>query len=172
VLRILIGGLVAVAVVVLIAAFFPSGVETPAGPAQVIGAAVPDEVLATLDRGSLSLRSLRGHTVLLNVWATWCGPCRREMPALERLSVAQKGRLTIVAVDQGEDAATVQRFARRFGITFPIALDKDQRLGTALHLAGLPSSFFIDGDGIVRDGVDGEMTYALMLSKAGALSGQ
>jgi thiol-disulfide isomerase/thioredoxin len=104
--------------------------------------------------------------VLLNVWATWCGPCRREMPALERLAREQTGRLVVIAVDQGEAPATARDFAKRFGVTFPVAADPEQRLGTQLHLVGMPSSFFIDKKGVIREAIDGEMTYDVMLRKA------
>lgn len=160
------GAVVAVALVVLIAAFFPSEIDQNRGPAQVVGMTAPDVTVPLVTGGSVNLGSLRGHDVLLNLWATWCGPCRREMPALERLAREQPGRLVVVAVDQGEDPATARQFARRFGVTFPVASDEGQRLGTQLHLAGMPSSFFIDRRGVIREAVDGEMTYETMRDKA------
>jgi cytochrome c biogenesis protein CcmG, thiol:disulfide interchange protein DsbE len=166
VLRWIVGGLVAVALVVLIAAFFPNEIDQNRGPAQVIGMSAPDVSVPLVRGGSVALRGLRGQDVLLNVWATWCGPCRREMPALERLARAQAGRLLVVAIDQGEDPRTAKAYADRFGITFAVGVDAGQRLGTALHLAGLPSSFFIDKNGVIREAVDGEMTYESMAQKA------
>jgi thiol-disulfide isomerase/thioredoxin len=107
--------------------------------------------------------------MLLNLWATWCGPCRREMPALERLSKEHAGDLAVVAIDQREDPAVVRSYVKRFGVTFAVGIDDGQQLGTDLHLIGLPSSFFIDRSGIIRDAVDGEMTYDVMTEKARAL---
>jgi thiol-disulfide isomerase/thioredoxin len=172
--RWILGGLaVTVAVVVLTAMFVPSDVDqdrnTHRGPAQVIGQSLPRLTVARLGGGTLALNELRGRDVLVNVWATWCGPCRREMPALERLAKAENGRLLVVAIDQGEDPAAVTPYTRRFGITFPVGLDADQQVGTVLHMVGMPSSFFVDRSGVIRDAVDGEMTYDTMTTKAQTL---
>jgi thiol-disulfide isomerase/thioredoxin len=171
VIRWIAGAVVAVALVVLIAAFFPSGVDRGRGPTQVVGMAAPDVSVDLVNGGTLDLASLRGHDVLLNLWATWCGPCRREMPALERLAREQAGTLVVIAVDQGEEPATAREFAKAFGVTFPVAADREQQLGTQLHLAGMPSSFFIDKRGVIREAVDGEMTYDTMRAKAQHLEG-
>jgi thiol-disulfide isomerase/thioredoxin len=172
--RWILGGLaVTVAVVVLTAMFVPSDVDqdrdTHRGPAQVIGQNLPTLTVARLGGGTLALNEFRGRDVLINVWATWCGPCRREMPALERLEKAENGRLLVVAIDQGEDPAAVKPYAQRFGITFPVGLDADQHVGTVLHMVGMPSSFFVDRSGVIRDAVDGEMTYDTMTTKAQTL---
>ncbi len=166
VLRWIVGGLVAVALVVLIAALFPNSMDQNRGPAQVVGMAAPDVSVPLVTGGEVALRRLHGKDVLLNVWATWCGPCRREMPALERLAREKAGALTVLAIDQGEDPGTAKAYADRFGITFAVGVDGGQRLGTALHLVGLPSSFFIDKNGVIREAVDGEMTYETMAEKA------
>jgi thiol-disulfide isomerase/thioredoxin len=166
VIRWIVGAVVAVALVVLIAAYFPSEIDQSRGPAQVVGMIAPALTVPLVTGGEMDLNSLRGHDVLLNVWATWCGPCRREMPALERLAREQTGRLVVIAVDQGEAPATARDFAKRFGVTFPVAADPEQRLGTQLHLVGMPSSFFIDKKGVIREAIDGEMTYDVMLRKA------
>ena len=165
-IRWIVGAIVAVALVVLIAAYFPSEIDQNRGPAQVVGLPAPVLTMPLVSGGTIDLGSLRGHDVVLNLWATWCGPCRREMPALERLARERTGRLVVVAVDQGEAPATAQAFAKRFGVTFPVATDQGQQLGTQLHLLGLPSSFFIDKNGVIRDAVDGEMTYDMMAQKA------
>jgi thiol-disulfide isomerase/thioredoxin len=172
--RFLLGGLaVAVAVVVLLAMFVPSDfdrdLQMHRGPAQLIGRQMPDVKVERLGDGPIDTNAFRGRDVLVNVWATWCGPCRREMPALERLSKAEGNRLVIVAIDQGEDASTVGSYAKRFGLSFPVAVDDGQTAGTVLHLIGLPSSFFVDRSGTIRDAVDGEMTYDMMTSKARSL---
>lgn len=172
--RWILGGLaVTVAVVVLTAMFVPSDVDqdrdTHRGPAQVIGQNLPSLTVARLGGGTLALNELRGRDVLVNVWATWCGPCRREMPALERLAKAENGRLLVVAIDQGEDPAAVTPYTKNFGITFPVGLDADQQVGTVLHMVGMPSSFFVDRSGVIRDAVDGEMTYDTMTTKARTL---
>ena len=172
--RWLFGGLIVVAVVVLTAMFVPSDFDQArhsyGGPAeQVVGTALPDAIVPNVDGGQIRLAEFRGRPVLLNLWATWCGPCRREMPALEELSRSQAGKLTVVAIDQREDAAVVKAYVKRFGVTFPVGIDEGQLLGTQMHLIGLPSSFFIDRNGVIRDAVDGEMTYEVMSEKARSL---
>jgi thiol-disulfide isomerase/thioredoxin len=172
--RWLVGGLVVVAVVVLTAMFVPSDFDqarlTYGGPAgQVVGTALPNATLSDLKGGELTLRSYLGRPVLVNLWATWCGPCRREMPALERLSQDERGKLAVIAIDQREDPVVVRAFVKRFGVTFAVGIDDDQVVGTRLHLIGLPSSFFVDRTGTIRDAVDGEMTYEEMTAKSKSL---
>lgn len=162
------GGLVAAAIVVFIAAFYPNSGDQ-AGPDQVVGAQVPALRFPRVDGGDVDLAGLRGRDVLVNVWATWCGPCRREMPSLERLARAQGGRLVVVAIDQGEDPSVAAAYAKRFGVTFDVAIDANERLGTKLHVVGLPSSFFVDKNGVIREAVDGEMNYETMSQKAKTL---
>lgn len=164
-----IGGLVVVAVIVLVAALYPSENALDRGPAQVVGSSLPPLTLPVLGGGDANIRSLRGKDVLLNVWATWCGPCRREMPALAQLSRGMGRRLTVVAIDQGEDPAVVKKYVNQFKVDFPVYVDQTQQVGTIFHLVGLPSSFFIDKNGVVRDAVDGEMTYQMMTEKANRL---
>jgi cytochrome c biogenesis protein CcmG, thiol:disulfide interchange protein DsbE len=169
--RWLVGGLIVVAVVVLTAMFVPSDFDQArrlyAGPAdQVVGTNLPPVVVDDLDGGSLRLDRFRGEPMLLNLWATWCGPCRREMPALQRLATAEAGKLRVVAIDQREDPVVVRAYARRFGVTFPIGIDDGQQLATELHLIGLPSSVLVDRNGVIRAAVDGEMTYDEMTEKA------
>jgi thiol-disulfide isomerase/thioredoxin len=168
-LRLLAGGLAVVGLIVVVAAFYPNSVARNTGPSQVVGMDLPALTLPLAAGGRLDLGELRGKPALVNVWATWCGPCRREMPALERLARDQRLHVMVVAIDQGEDAATARAFARRFGVTFPVGVDAEQKLGTLLHLAGLPSSFFVDRNGRIREAVDGEMTYQTMLAKASVL---
>jgi len=172
--RWLVGGLVVVAVVVLTAMFVPSDFDqsrhTFAGPAeQVVGTVLPGAIVPNVEGGDIDLAALRGKPAVINLWATWCGPCRREMPALERLSKEQAGKLVVIAIDQREDASVVRSYLQRFGVTFAVGVDDGQRVGTDLHLIGLPSSFFVDRNGIIRDAVDGEMTYDVMNEKARSL---
>ena len=89
--------------------------------------------------------------MLLNFWATWCVPCREEMPTLERLSRERRGSLVIlgISVDAvGRDK--VQAFVRELGLTFPILLDPETVVGKRYRVRALPTSFLIDRDGVVR----------------------
>lgn len=163
--RWIVGGLTVVAVVVIIAALYPNENGPERGPSQTVGSTLPALVFPALRGPAIGLNALRGQDVLVNVWATWCGPCRREMPALAMLARNFNGRLLVVAIDQGEDPNVVKAYVKQFGVGFPVAVDSEQRLGTALHLVGMPSSFFVDRQGVVREAVDGEMTYAMMSEK-------
>ncbi len=116
-----------------------------------VGQPAPDLALTMLDGSQAKLSDFRGKVVLLNFWATYCQPCRDEMPDLEVVykEVAERGGV-VLAVDQKEDAATVQRFLAEFAITFPIALDDQGAAGIIYGLTGIPETFVIDKDGILR----------------------
>jgi cytochrome c biogenesis protein CcmG, thiol:disulfide interchange protein DsbE len=164
--RWLLGGLAVVAVVVLVAAFYPNQDRSDQGPLDMVGSRLPAITLPAVHGTQLDTATLTGRPVLVNIWATWCGPCRREMPALTLLSHRMGPGFTIIAIDQGEDASVVNAYVKQFGVDFPVYLDPEQRMGTMLHLVGLPSSFFVDRNGVVKDAVDGEMTYQMMTDKA------
>jgi peroxiredoxin len=136
----------------------PAG-EVPADrTAQpAVGYPAPDFTLATLDGGEFSLAAQRGTPLVVNFWATWCGPCEREIPTLQAASERYGDRVQIVGVDQGESAETVRAFAEEYGMTFPIPLDMDGAVGWDFNVQGLPTSFFIDGDGVIRKIWAGEL---------------
>lgn len=117
----------------------------------------PDFTLNTLDGGQVTLATLRGQPVVLNFWATWCDPCRREMPALQATAELYAGEVTVLGIDQGEAAATVQAFIDEYGLTYPILLDEKFSVGQQYNIRGMPTTFFIDADGIVRYLWVGEM---------------
>lgn len=138
--------------------------EAP-GPRPVVGFEAPPFVLADLAGRPVSLSSLRGTPVLVNFWATWCGPCRVEMPALEKMQRKYGGRLRVLAVNMtGSEAsaAAVGRFVERAGYTFPVLLDEDGAVADAYMVGMLPTSFFMDGDGIIRSIRSGMMTARMM----------
>jgi protein SCO1/2 len=132
----------------------PVGVS--ALPAPQVGHPAPGFVLPGLDGGSVRLSSLHGKVVLLNFWATWCHPCRTEAPRLagwyQRL---RRHGLVVLGVDQQEGQSTVASFVRRYRLPYPIVLDGDGEAGAAYDVPGLPKSFLIDRQGIVRQVVFG-----------------
>lgn len=135
--------------------------ERPAIP--LVGHPAPEFTLQTLDGESLSLSDLKGQAVVLNFWASWCGPCRAEMPELERAYRENAdGGLVVLGVNQGEQQAIAADFARQFDLTFPIVLDQRLLVSNAYQSNSLPTTFFIDRDGIIREHVIGQMNTALL----------
>ncbi|MHB0983703.1 MAG: TlpA family protein disulfide reductase [Thiobacillus sp.] len=115
--------------------------------------------LKDLDGQPYDLAQLKGKVVLINFWATWCPPCRREMPSMERLSQTLKGEaFSVLAVDVGENADTIETFTGQLdtALTFPILLDTRSRTMQAWKVAGLPTTFLVDKQGrIVASAIGG-----------------
>ena len=108
----------------------------------------PDFSLRDIGGATVSLASYRGSLVLLNFWATWCGPCRDEMPSMENLSRNFAGQgFALLAINQKESAAKVSHFMRTHGLNFQTPLDSDGRVSAAYRVFGIPVSYIIDGDG-------------------------
>lgn len=116
-----------------------------------VGDRAPDFTLPTLNGNPVSLADYRGNIVFLSFWATWCPPCREEMPSMESLYQRLKMRgfeILAVSIDtQGEDV--VRPFVTEYAITFPVLLDPDNRISRLYVLTGVPETFVIDGDGII-----------------------
>jgi thiol-disulfide isomerase/thioredoxin len=111
-------------------------------------AKAPDFTLRDAGGGTVSLSGYRGNLVLVNFWATWCGPCREEMPSMEQLSRNFGGQgFTILAVNQKESAAQVTKYMKTHGLNFSAPLDVDGRVNTAYRVYGIPVTYLIDGGG-------------------------
>jgi thiol-disulfide isomerase/thioredoxin len=123
------------------------------------------------DRGiAVSLAQYRGKVVLMNLWASWCPPCREEMPDLQRLFRVDVSRgLIVVGVDQGESAQRAQRFAASLEVTYPVWLDDAQDYGRAYAALGLPTTVVVDRSGIIVRAFDGALTYQQMRSAVAPL---
>lgn len=122
-----------------------------AAAAPVVGAPAPDFELATLDGESVRLSDLRGQVVALNFWATWCVPCRAEMPLLDAaLEKYADAGLVILGIDADEPASLVADFRDEFGLTFPLLLDPGAEVQQLYRVRGYPTTFFVDREGIIR----------------------
>lgn len=132
------------------------------GPAALAGAPAQSFDVPRTDGRIDSLARHRGQVVLLNLWTTWCPPCREELPALQRFARENAGKVVVLAVDQGESASVAQAFAKQRGVTFPILIDEQQRYGRAYEGIGLPTSVIVGRDGHVVKGIDGAMTLEQM----------
>lgn len=135
----------------------PDQQSVTADPAPAVGHPAPDFTLTTLDGETFQLSDLQGTPVVLNFWATWCGPCQRELPALQAATERFAGRVVIAGVDQGEEAAVVQSYVDDLGLTFVIPMDENFEVSEQYAVLGLPTTFFIDADGIIRQIWSGEM---------------
>lgn len=141
------------------------------GPAPKIGEPAPDFTLLDLNGKVVHLSDFHGKTVIINFWATWCTPCRREFPEFVELYERNKENgLVIVGVNLQESAGSVRKFVDDYGAKFPIVLDKAGSVANQYRLTGSPVSWFVDADGIVRGQVIGLVTKALLktnLAEAG-----
>jgi thiol-disulfide isomerase/thioredoxin len=124
------------------------------GPARVeVGLEAPSYAARNLEGDSVSLALLRGKPVLLNVWATWCLPCKEEIPYLETLHgkhAAQGLQIIGVSIDARGDEPKIASFARDFRMSYPIWRDPDERVNSRFLAIGVPSTYLIDRDGVLR----------------------
>ncbi len=123
----------------------------------LVGSPAPPFQLRDLSGKPVSLASYRGKVVLINFWATWCGPCRVEMPAMELLYRQFKGQdFEILAVSTDAQGTVVTRpFKEALGLTFPILHDSDFRVGIAYGVRTLPMSFIVDRRGVITHRIPG-----------------
>ena len=147
----------------------PEGLSDVASP--VAGRPAPDFTLQTADGNTVTLGDLRGQVVVLNFWATWCPPCRAEMPALQEVYDARRADgLMVLAIDQSEPADLVSSFRDELSLTFPLLLDPGYFVSDRYRIGLLPTTFFVDRGGVIRDVVlGGPMSRALIESKVAPL---
>jgi len=129
----------------------PSSPPTPPQGTQV-GDLAPDFQLLTLDQEPVSLGDLRGNPVVLNFWASWCGPCVLEMPLLEEVYQEYSDRgLIVLAVNVRESPSRVEEFWQSKELSFPMVLDTEGEVSQQYNVRYYPITFFIDKDGIIRE---------------------
>ncbi|GAB4535093.1 MAG: TlpA disulfide reductase family protein [Anaerolineales bacterium] len=148
-----------------------TGGAPPPSPRQ--GFSAPDFTLSTLTGESVTLSDLRGQVVVLNFWASWCPPCRAEMPAIERVyRDLQPQGLVVLAVNttyQDSESAAAN-FVAEFGLTFPILMDRRGEVSNRYQLRGLPSTYFVDRRGVIRAVVvGGPMSETLIRTRVSDL---
>jgi thiol-disulfide isomerase/thioredoxin len=151
---------------------FPAGVGRGYPAAQLVadkdkdaglqpGATAPDFAMVLDDGSHLRLSDLRGRPVVINFWATWCGPCRLEMPELMR-AAAEDPDLVMLAVNVQESQETVAPFANDFAMITPVVIDLDGSIKTLYGVRGLPTTYFIDKSGRIGAAYPGILTPAVL----------
>ncbi|WP_160723452.1 peroxiredoxin family protein [Bacillus sp. USDA818B3_A] len=126
-----------------------------------IGASAPDFTLKTLTGDTVKLSDLRGKKVMLNFWATWCPPCKEEMPAMEQFS-KQVGNDTVILAVNIDPQLDVQGFVDKNKITFPILLDAEDKVNEAYQILSIPTTYFINSKGIIQKKYTGSMKLDVM----------
>ncbi|MBI4596320.1 MAG: TlpA family protein disulfide reductase [Candidatus Tectomicrobia bacterium] len=127
-----------------------------------MGSYAPNFTLKDLNGKTVSLTDYRGKVVFLNLWATWCPPCREEMPSMQKLYDQLQGQeFEILAVSIDSDGArSVGPFMNKYGLTFPALLDTDNRVARLYRVTGVPESFIIDKKGVIKKKIIGPMDWS------------
>ena len=137
----------------------------PVTTAPYVGNLAPDFTLQTFDGRAVTLGDYTaggGTPVVLNFWATWCPPCRVEMPYFENVSNLYDGEVAILGLNQAESAAIIGDYARDHGLTYPLLVDEDMRVNNLYGELNLPTTIFIDKNGVVREVLIGTISQAVL----------
>jgi DsbE subfamily thiol:disulfide oxidoreductase len=141
-----------------------SGIVTIGSP--LVGKAAPELAGTTLDGAPFDLAAHRGSPVLVNFWASWCGPCREEFPLLEDAAKRHAAEgLVVVGALYKDDADPARTFVTEQGATWPTVADPERTIGSAWKVLGPPQTFFIDREGIIRDVQVGQVRDAAELDR-------
>lgn len=146
------------AVAILALAFGVVWLQSAKYEPLTVGMAAPDFTLPDLGGKNQKLSDYRGKVVFLNFWATWCKPCKDEMPAMQASydKLRDQG-LVVLAVNELEDTEKVIEHVRKHGHTFPVVMDHDNVVANRYGVVGLPASFIVDRQGIVREQIMGSL---------------
>ncbi|PZR93652.1 MAG: hypothetical protein DLM67_13365, partial [Candidatus Nephthysia bennettiae] len=134
------------------------------------GGAAPPFTLATLDGHQVGLESLRGRPVLINFWASWCTPCRREMPLIQQ-TAAQHPKLAVLLVDERDEQGAAKSFVEQLHIRSTVLFDGDGAIGDRYGISGLPTTVFVRPDGSLEGRYVGETNRQLLDSHISAIGG-
>ncbi|MDG4794380.1 TlpA disulfide reductase family protein [Micromonospora sp. WMMD1082] len=126
------------------------GPDKADGPGGAAGDLLPELTLTCFTGGApIALRDVRGPAVV-NIWASWCPPCRKELPAFQRLSERAEGQLRVVGVNSRDSRAAAQSIGEDFGVRFPMLVDQGEAVQRALRRTAIPLTIFVDAQGGIR----------------------
>ncbi|MDR1604878.1 MAG: TlpA family protein disulfide reductase [Gracilibacteraceae bacterium] len=146
----------------------PGGAEAAIGLA--VGQTAPDFTLTLNGGGEVTLSQLRGQPVFLNLFTTWCPPCREEIPALQKIYEEYGDRVSIIGVSVTESADVVAEFIAASGVGYPVALDPDGIVAADYDVQFIPQSWVLDSDGVIADYIPGGTDEAgILAALAGVL---
>lgn len=143
--------------------------------APIVGHFAPDFTLTTPEGDAVSLTNAvdrsgaAGVPVVLNFWATWCGPCRIEMPNLQNASEKFADEVAFIGVNQAESAANIVEFRNEFSLTYPLLVDEDRTVNNLYGITSLPTTVFIDATGTVREVIIGTVSQGVLEDRIGKL---
>ena len=139
--------------------------------APIVGYLAPDFTLQTAVGHTITLSDIvdaagaASQPVVLNFWASWCAPCRVEMPNLQQASVTYNGRAAFIGINQGEDAQTITKFGNEYNVTYPLLLDEENLVNRLYQVTSLPTTIFVDQNGVVREVIIGILSEAVLQSR-------
>ena len=139
-------------------------------PSPDVGHPAPDFTLTNLSGEPLTLSKLKGRPLILNFWATWCGPCRAEIPALQAASELIGDQGVILGVNVQEHTPIVSDFALQRGMTYPIVLDLDAHVARLYQVSAYPTTYFIDPRGLIAELYIGSLNAPLIQRRIHELS--
>ena len=138
---------------------------TPLTTAPYVGQLAPDFTLTATDGRTVTLSDYTadgGTPVILNFWATWCPPCRVEMPYFESAHNLYAGEVAILGLNQAESATTIDAYAGERGLTYPMLVDGDMKVNNLYGVLNLPTTIFIDRNGVVREVLIGTISQGVL----------
>ncbi|WP_027409182.1 TlpA family protein disulfide reductase [Anoxybacteroides tepidamans] len=136
-----------------------------------VGDTAYDFALHTLDGKEIRLSSFRGKPVIVNFWATWCPPCQKEMPEMEKFYKSHKQDIELLSVHltSQDRRENLQPFIKQYGLTFPVVMDEKGKILKLYQIQTIPTTYIIDRDGVIHKKVVGPMTYKQMKDIADSL---
>ena len=143
--------------------FYNTTTEVAAEVGTEVGKQAPDFTLSNMNDQEVSLSDYRGKKVFLNFWASWCPPCRKEMPDMQKLHEKYGEEVVILAVNVGEKKSTAANFIMENGLNFPVLLDSNKNTAQNYLVRGIPTSYFLDQNGVIQEKVVGAVSYQKML---------